>query len=122
MWFSLRGHWLRPWVPEALQLQVNLRDDFKAQEQSEAVSQRTHAASWGSFFPRVSLFAMQQFCAFNGSFSSQVLATAGLQNAYGLGLRLSWNRFDGGSSIARQAELDALASLKLAMGYLLTKR
>ncbi len=96
-------------VPEALQLRVNEREDFQAQSKREAASDRTNSAALGALFPKVSLFAVEQFYAYTGSFNPLIAGSSGLQNAYGLGLKLTWNLFDGGSSIARKAGLEARA-------------
>ena len=96
-------------VARALELKVQDRQDYQAQAKREAASDRMNAAGWGPFAPRISLFAVEQFYGYNSTFSPSIVATQGLNNASALGLKLTWNLFDGGSSIARKAQLDAQA-------------
>ena len=100
---------------ESLEFKVSDRDDFRAQGKREAASGRMESAAWGALAPKVSLFAVEQFYGYNGTFSSQIVPTNGLNPAYGLGLRLTWNLFDGGSSIARKAQLDVQAKQTIEM-------
>ncbi len=96
-------------VPDSLQFKVAERRDLQAQVKRELASDRMSSAGWGSLIPRASLFAVEQFFGYNNFFNSSISATDGLQNAWGFGLRLSWNLFDGGASIAKKVQFDAQA-------------
>lgn len=87
------------------------RYDVKALVQREKASDRQSAASAAFWMPKISIFGEEQFFKF-GNFDPVILPDANFENAYSLGLRLTWNLFDGGASIARQQE--AIANSKQA--------
>jgi outer membrane protein TolC len=109
-------------IASGLQLNLAARPDYQAQLKRESAADRVNAASGAFWLPRISLFAMEQFYSYNGTFSPVILASSGLQSAYGFGLRLNWNLFDGGSSIAKsaQAEVQARQSTESSHGFKLS--
>jgi outer membrane protein TolC len=94
------------WVPSDLKLEAGERQDVKAQTSREASLDEQSAASSAFWFPRISVFGQEQWYKF-GSFDPAVIPNATFQNAYSLGVRLSWDLFDGGASIARRQEAAA---------------
>ncbi len=90
-------------VPKDLAPDVMRREDIQAQMKLEKAEDRASAASSSFWWPTVSVFAEEQYYAF-GNFNPLILPSASLQNAYSIGLRFTWNVFDGGASLARQEE------------------
>ena len=88
-------------VPKDLQLDLSKRQDVQAQTQMELAASHKNAAALGAWFPRVDLFALEEYYHY-GSFSPIVVDQNGYQNAWAYGLRLTWNIFDGGASIAKK--------------------
>ncbi len=86
-------------VPPGLQLNLSQRPDVEAQTKMEMAASRKNKAALGEWFPRVNLFATEQFYHY-GAFSPLVVDQPGYQNAWAYGVRLTWNIFDGGRSIA----------------------
>jgi OMF family outer membrane factor len=97
-------------LPDDLKLDVAARQDLQAQSRREEAQDRLNSAAGAYWVPRVSLFAYEQFYKF-GEFDPAILPNATFQNAYGLGLRLTWNLFDGGAAIARKARADDAAAI-----------
>lgn len=74
-----------------------VRDDREAQILLEQSANRASRAALGSWFPKVSLFAQEDWYSFeNRGFGSD----SKLRDSYTLGVLMSWSLFDGGSSIA----------------------
>jgi outer membrane protein TolC len=97
-------------VPETLALDLTERDDIKAQSLREKAGDRQSSAAGAFWFPRISLFGVEQFYKY-GEFDPVILPNSTFQNAYSYGLRLSWNLFDGGGDIAKQHRAEDLAKL-----------
>jgi len=93
-------------VPKNLNASVENREDFQAQSLRESAAGEAQSASRSFWVPSVSLFAQEQFYKF-GDVDPTIVANSSLQNAYAAGIRLTWNIFDGGASLARQKEANA---------------
>jgi outer membrane protein TolC len=89
-------------VQADLNLDVQSRKDLRAQDLREQAAEKESNAAKGFWFPQVSLFAATTWYKF-GSFDPAILPTD-FQNAYSYGVRLTWNLFDGGASIAKSQE------------------
>ncbi len=77
------------------------RDDLKALSLREKASDRLAAAATGGWYPRISLFGIEQLYKY-GDFSDAILANDSFQTAHSFGLRLNWSLFDG-AVLAKQA-------------------
>jgi outer membrane protein TolC len=90
-------------VPADLSLDLQQRADYQAQSRREDSQESSRAAAASFWFPQVSLFASQDFYKY-GDFDPAILPNDTFQNAHSVGLKLTWNLFDGGRSIARRAQ------------------
>lgn len=90
-------------VPRDLDIASAERADLQAQLKRDEASEKELYATRGSWSPAISLFAEQDFYKF-GSFDDSIMPDAKFQNASSVGLRLTWNLFDGGSLYARQKQ------------------
>ncbi len=97
-------------VPQGLALDVSKRLDLEAQSRREQARDRLSSAANSPFFPRISVFGAEQFYKY-GDFDSAVIPNANFENAYAIGLRVSWNLFDGGGTIARSHRADDAAKI-----------
>lgn len=97
---------------EDLKLELSERRDVSAQVLREDKQYRLAAASKSEFFPRVTLFAAGQFYKY-GDFDPAVLPSYHFYNAYSVGLRVSWNLFNGGGSIAKSKRAHDFAKSKV---------
>lgn len=102
-------------LPKDLTLQVQQREDLEALNRRADAADRAADSAAGFWFPRVTLTAEKDFYN-NTDFG----VTNAYNDAYSLGIILTWDLFDGGASIARQqqaihqhaqAELAARAAL-----------
>ncbi len=89
-------------VTNALKFDISARADVVAQTKREQAQDRLNSAAAAFWFPTLSLFAAEQWYKY-GTFDPAVIPNANYLNAYSVGLKLSWNLFDGGASIARKA-------------------
>jgi len=81
---------------------VSSRDDVQAQIRREQAQDRLNTAAASFWLPKVSVFGTEDFYKF-GSFDPAILTNTSYQSAYSVGLRLTWNLFDGGASIAKKS-------------------
>ena len=95
---------------EKLKLEVTKRSDLQAHLRREQAQNRRSAAAASHWFPKLSLFANKQFYKY-GDFDPAILSNETFQNAYSVGLNLSWNIFDGGASMAKSARASDLAEM-----------
>lgn len=98
-------------VPATLSLQVADREDLQAQTKRDQAQDRLDSADAGFWFPKISLFGLQQYYKY-GEFDPAVIPNTAFQSAYSFGLKLSWNIFDGGASIARKAQANNAAKIE----------
>ncbi|MGK5082573.1 TolC family protein [Bdellovibrionota bacterium FG-1] len=97
-------------VPETLSLDMSQGEDVQAQSLRERAQDRLSSAAGGFWFPRVSLFGVEQFYKY-GEFDPAILPNSSFENAYSFGLRLSWNLFDGGAAMAKQHRSEDAAKI-----------
>ncbi len=95
-------------VPASLSLSPIDREDLTAQRKREEAAHEMRSASYGFWFPSISLFAEEQYYKF-GDFDAAIQANSSLQNASMFGVHLKWNLFDGGYSYAKQREASEAA-------------
>lgn len=88
-------------IGHELTLALEKRDDLQADMRREEASSKMSFAAKGTWSPTVSLFAEDQFYKF-GTFDPDIGSNGTYQNDYSFGIRLHWDIFDGGSSIAKQ--------------------
>ncbi len=88
-------------IPANLNLDLSKRQDVAAQTKMELAASHKNMAALGAWFPRVELFADEDYYHF-GAFSPMVVDQPGYQNDWAYGVRLTWNIFDGGASIANK--------------------
>ena len=88
-------------IVENLKFSIEKREDIKAQRAHDESASYQNKASDGFWFPKVSLFAQEFFYKFGSFYPSIILPNPTIQNAYFVGVRVGWNVFDGGASIAR---------------------
>lgn len=97
-------------LPEGLTLESMRRDDLQALSRRELEKVRLSTASASVWFPRVTIFGDQLLYKY-GNFDPAILPNHNFQNAYSVGVRLSWSIFDGGASIARHARASNAAAI-----------
>jgi outer membrane protein TolC len=95
-------------VPADLKLDVSNRADFQAITRKESARDRLNSAAAAFWFPKITVFGQEEYYQYTNAFSTFVL-NAPFRNAYNFGIKLSWNIFDGGASIARKAQADNAA-------------
>jgi outer membrane protein TolC len=108
-------------VPEDLRLDVSSRDDVQAQLKREIAADRMDSAAAAFWLPKISVFGRKEWYKF-GTFDNLVQPNDSFQEASAVGIRLTWELFDGGSSWAKKAMAnDAyLQSRELSRKILLT--
>lgn len=94
-------------VQSGLSLDLGQREDLEAQARRESAADRAATASALFWVPKLAVFAQKSWYKF-GNFDPAILPTASYEDAYAVGLRLSWNLFDGGASFARAKEAASL--------------
>lgn len=97
-------------LPEGLSLDVARRDDLQALSRRELERARLSTAAASSWFPKVTVFGNKLLYKY-GDFDTAILPNFAYQNAYAVGLRLTWSFFDGGASIARHARASDAAAI-----------
>ena len=90
-----------------LSLEVSQRADLEAAQKHEQAVDKLSLAAATFWSPSVSLFAQKMFYKF-GDFDPAILPNTSFQDAYSVGVRLSWSLFDGGASLARANKARAL--------------
>jgi len=90
-------------VPADLALTLDRREDVQAQILREEASENLGLAAKGAWLPAVSVFGQLQYYKFGDS-DPAILANDKFENAYAVGLRLTWSLFDGGSTISRERQ------------------
>ncbi len=88
-------------LPDNLTFSVDARHDLKAQMDQDESAQYQSKASFAFWVPNVSLFAQELFYKFGSFYPSVILNNSSFQNAYFVGVRVNWNIFDGGRSLAQ---------------------
>ncbi len=79
------------------------RLDLKALQLRRDSAEKRAAAASAFWFPRLSVFGTDEFYHYD-SYDPAILSTNGYQTDYTVGLNLDWDLFDGGLSLARQAQ------------------
>lgn len=97
-------------VSDSLRLDVSERPDVQAELKKEKAQNSLNGAAMSEFFPTISLFGAKEFYKF-GRFDPAVVPNDSFQSAYSVGLRLSWNIFDGGGTMAKKAQADNAARI-----------
>ena len=92
-------------IPQGLTLEPAGRADYQAQLKRQEAAEKLNSASDAFWWPQISAFGT--FTEFQfGNFDPLILPTS-FAPAYSYGLRLTWNLFDGGASLAREKEAAA---------------
>jgi outer membrane protein TolC len=86
-------------VPQDLSLEIKSRPDISAQVKQEEANERSAAAAKAHWLPRFSLFANAQRY---DNISNRIDIGSQFNNAYAVGMTLSWSILSGGSDYARQ--------------------
>lgn len=92
-------------IPAGLTLDTVKREDYQAQLKRQEGIEKMSKASDAFWWPKISAFGVYSQYQF-GSFDPVILSST-FQPSYSYGLKLSWNLFDGGASIAQEKVADA---------------
>jgi outer membrane protein TolC len=90
-------------LPVELKPVLAERDDIRAQLSRQGAAEKIEQAAAGFWWPRLALYADEQYYKYK-AFDPAIIETPNFKEAYTVGARLSWDIFDGGASLARQAE------------------
>lgn len=79
------------------------RLDYQATQDRELSAHKAHVAAYKHWFPKLSLFGQADY--YNNV--SKGLNEQDYNNAYSVGVTMTWNAFDGFASVAKSAQADA---------------
>jgi outer membrane protein TolC len=90
-------------MPAGLNPAFRERDDIKAQLDRESAAQKAGQAAGAFWWPKLLLYVDDEYYKYK-AFDPVIIETPDFKLAYTVGVRLTWNLFDGGASLARQQE------------------